>query len=41
MASNIGIKVETTPYGFERADAALADLAHDRVVGAAVLRMSD
>ncbi|MEZ5267011.1 MAG: alcohol dehydrogenase catalytic domain-containing protein [Microthrixaceae bacterium] len=28
-------------YGFERADAALADLAHDRVVGAAVLRMSD
>ena len=41
VASNIGIKVETTPYGFERADAALADLAHDRVVGAAVLRMSD
>jgi propanol-preferring alcohol dehydrogenase len=36
-AAEIGIRVTTTPYPFERADEALADLAHDRVQGAAVL----
>jgi propanol-preferring alcohol dehydrogenase len=29
--------IHTTPYPMDRADAALADLAHDRVTGAAVL----
>jgi propanol-preferring alcohol dehydrogenase len=37
IAAGIPIKVTTTPYGFERAGEALADLAHDRVNGAAVL----
>jgi propanol-preferring alcohol dehydrogenase len=37
VAAEIGIRVTTTPYPFSRADDALADLAHDRVQGAAVL----
>ncbi len=36
-AARIGVEVTTTPYPFDRADAALRDLAHDRVDGAAVL----
>jgi alcohol dehydrogenase, propanol-preferring len=40
LAASIGIRVETTSYPFERADEALADLAHDRVTGAAVIRVS-
>jgi propanol-preferring alcohol dehydrogenase len=40
VASRIGIRVGTTPYPLEAADAALRDLAHDRVTGAAVLRIS-
>lgn len=36
-AARIGIRVTTTPYAFGDADRALADLAHDRVDGAAVL----
>jgi len=36
-AAEIGIRVTTTPYPFDHADVALADLAHDRVQGAAVL----
>jgi propanol-preferring alcohol dehydrogenase len=36
-AADIGIRVTTTPYRFEHADTALADLAHDRVQGAGVL----
>ena len=36
-AARIGIRVSTTPYPLDRADAALRDLAHDRVNGAAVL----
>jgi alcohol dehydrogenase, propanol-preferring len=36
-AARIGIKVSTTPYPFEDANAALVDLAQDRVNGAAVL----
>jgi propanol-preferring alcohol dehydrogenase len=40
LASRIGISVETVGYPMSAADAALADLAHDRVNGAAVLHMS-
>lgn len=36
-ASSIGIESTVVPYPFARADEALADLAHDRVTGAAVL----
>jgi propanol-preferring alcohol dehydrogenase len=39
LAARIGIRVETTPYPLDAADQALADLAHDRVHGAAVLRV--
>jgi propanol-preferring alcohol dehydrogenase len=39
VAARIGIAVETMPYDFEDADTALRDLAHDRVTGAAVLRL--
>jgi propanol-preferring alcohol dehydrogenase len=38
-ADRIGVHVEAVPYPFENADAALRDLAHDRVTGAAVLVM--
>jgi propanol-preferring alcohol dehydrogenase len=38
-AERIGMHVEAVPYPFEHADAALRDLAHDRVNGAAVLVM--
>lgn len=37
VAADIGLRVTTTPYPFDRADAALADLAHDEIRGAAVL----
>jgi propanol-preferring alcohol dehydrogenase len=37
LAADIGIRVSAVPYPFDRADRALADLAHDRVDGAAVL----
>jgi propanol-preferring alcohol dehydrogenase len=40
VAAEIGLHVETTPYPLDHADAALADLAHDRVSGAAVLLAS-
>jgi propanol-preferring alcohol dehydrogenase len=40
LAAAIPIHVATVPYAFERADAALRDLAHDRVTGAAVLRVA-
>ncbi len=36
-AARIPVRVSTVAYGFDRADQALADLAHDRVNGAAVL----
>ncbi len=39
LAAEVPLRVETTAYGFDQADVALADLAHDRVTGAAVLRM--
>ena len=37
IAERIAIRVETTQYPMEEANAALSDLAHDRVNGAAVL----
>ena len=40
IALRIRMRVTTTPYAFEEADRALADLAADRVEGAAVLRIS-
>jgi alcohol dehydrogenase, propanol-preferring len=39
LAARLGLRVHTTPARFEQADLALADLAHDRVDGAAVLVM--
>jgi propanol-preferring alcohol dehydrogenase len=38
LAERLRLKVTTTPYPFEQADRALADLAGDRVNGAAVLQ---
>ena len=40
LAAQIGIEVTVTPYPLARADAALRDLAEDRVNGAAVLQVS-
>lgn len=40
IAARIGVRVETVSYRLEDADVALRDLAHDRVTGAAVLRVS-
>jgi len=37
VAARIGVRVSVTPYPMDRADAALRDLRHDRVNGAAVL----
>lgn len=37
VAERIGISVHTEAYPLDRADEALADLAHDRITGAAVL----
>jgi len=37
LAAALGISVRTTAYPLDRADAALRDLAHDRLTGAAVL----
>ncbi|HEX5018225.1 MAG TPA: zinc-dependent alcohol dehydrogenase family protein [Actinomycetes bacterium] len=39
IAASMDLDVRHQPYGFEQADAALTDLANDRVDGAAVLRM--
>jgi alcohol dehydrogenase, propanol-preferring len=40
IAARIPLRVETTPYQLDHAAAALADLAHDRITGAAVLRIA-
>lgn len=40
VAAEIPIEVTTTPYPFDAADRALADLAHDHVDGAAVLHVA-
>ena len=37
LAGRLGLQVTTQPYRLDEADRALADLAHDRVTGAAVL----
>jgi propanol-preferring alcohol dehydrogenase len=37
LAARVGLRVTTTPYPLAQADAALRDLAHDAVEGAAVL----
>jgi len=37
LAARIGVRVSAVPYAFDRADRALADLAHDEITGAAVL----
>jgi propanol-preferring alcohol dehydrogenase len=37
LAASLGLRVTTQPYPLDQADRALADLAHDRVTGAAVL----
>jgi propanol-preferring alcohol dehydrogenase len=39
IAARAGLRIVTTPYAFEDADRALADLAADRVNGAAVIRV--
>ena len=39
LAAEIPLKVSLSPYPFEDAAVALADLAHDRVKGAAILEM--
>lgn len=39
LAPRLGVRATTTCYSFEDAPAALADLAHDRLTGAAVLTM--
>jgi propanol-preferring alcohol dehydrogenase len=41
LAARIGIAVAAVPYAFDQADRALADLAHDRFTGAAVLELPD
>ena len=41
LASRIPIRPTTTAYRLTAADQALADLAHDRINGAAVLRVAD
>jgi len=41
LAQRLAIKVTTTPYPFDQADKALADLAGDRIHGAGVLQMND
>ena len=39
LAPRLGVRATTVPYPLEKADRALADLAHDRFSGAAVLRV--
>ena len=41
LAPRLGVTATTTPYPLDRADAALDDLAADRVHGAAVLHIGD
>jgi len=40
LAAEIPVRPTTTSYGFEQAEQALADLAHDRVDGAAVIHVA-
>jgi propanol-preferring alcohol dehydrogenase len=41
LAARLGVRATTTPYRLDAAQQALSDLAHDRLVGAAVLRVAD
>ena len=41
LAGRMGLRLATVPYPFDHADQALADLAHGRFAGAAVLRVAD
>ena len=41
LAARLGLEVTRTPYPLDAADEALADLAADRVSGAAVLHVGD
>ena len=41
LAATIPLRIATTPYPLDEASGALRDLAHDRVNGAAVLRVGD
>ena len=41
LAAQVPLRVETTAYGFLDAPRALADVAHDRLTGAAVLRVEN
>jgi propanol-preferring alcohol dehydrogenase len=40
LAARLGVTATTVAYPLERADQALSDLSHDRLTGAAVLRVS-
>jgi propanol-preferring alcohol dehydrogenase len=40
LADRLGVRPTTTPYRFDTTDEALADLRHDRVNGAAVIRVA-
>jgi propanol-preferring alcohol dehydrogenase len=40
VATRMGVVATTTPYPLDHADQALADLAHDRLTGAAVLHVA-
>jgi len=40
LAARLGVTATTTAYPLDKADVALSDLAHDRVTGAAVLRIA-
>lgn len=40
LAARIGVRVSAVPYPFSEADVALADLAHGRIRGAAVLEIA-
>jgi propanol-preferring alcohol dehydrogenase len=40
LADRLGVRPTTTPYRFDATDQALADLSHDRVNGAAVIRVA-
>jgi alcohol dehydrogenase, propanol-preferring len=39
LATRVPLRVETTAYPFDQAEGALRDIAHDRLTGAAVLRV--
>jgi len=41
LAARAGVRATITTYRFDEADRALADLAHDRLVGAAVLQVGN